>query len=73
MASDMAALIDKLGREVNVVGWSDGGNIGLELAFAHPDKVLKAVTLGAKYTNENWMAPPDSTVISPLPLDIEDF
>src|SRR5512137_1463851 len=36
MASDMSELIDKLNLgKVNVVGWSDGGNIGLELAFAH--------------------------------------
>jgi pimeloyl-ACP methyl ester carboxylesterase len=66
MASDMSELIDKLnlGR-VNIVGWSDGGNIGLELAFAHPEKVLKVVTFGANYTYENWMAPPDSVVMDP--------
>ncbi|MBE0653669.1 MAG: alpha/beta hydrolase [Bacteroidales bacterium] len=64
MASDMSELIDKLGLgKVNVVGWSDGGNIGLELAFAHPEKVMKVVALGANYTNENWMAPPDSVVM----------
>ncbi len=66
MASDMSELIDKLnlGR-VNIVGWSDGGNIGLELAFAHPEKVLKVVTFGANYTYENWMASPDSVVMDP--------
>jgi len=66
MASDMSELIDKLnlGR-VNIVGWSDGGNIGLELAFAHPEKVLKVVTFGANYTYENWMAPSDSVVMDP--------
>ncbi len=77
MASDMAALIDKLDLgKVNVVGWSDGGNIGLELAYAHPEKVLKVVTLGANYTNENWMAPPDSVVMAPddpLILRISEF
>jgi pimeloyl-ACP methyl ester carboxylesterase len=66
MASDMSELIDKLGLgKVNIVGWSDGGNIGLELAYAHPEKVLKVVTFGANYTNENWMAPPDSVVMDP--------
>jgi pimeloyl-ACP methyl ester carboxylesterase len=66
MASDMSELIDKLGLgKVNVIGWSDGGNIGLELAYAHPEKVLKVVTFGANYTNENWMAPPDSVVMDP--------
>lgn len=66
MASDMSELIDKLNLgKVNVVGWSDGGNIGLELAFAHPEKVLKVVTFGANYTHENWMAPADSVVMDP--------
>ena len=66
MASDMSELIDKLNLgKVNVVGWSDGGNIGLELAFAHPEKVLKVVAFGANYTYENWMAPPDSVVMDP--------
>lgn len=64
MASDMAELIDKLNLgKVNVVGWSDGGNIGLELAFAYPEKVLKIITLGANYTHENFMAPPDSVIM----------
>jgi len=66
MASDMSELIDKLNLgKVNVLGWSDGGNIGLELAYAHPEKVLKVVTLGANYTHENWMAPADNVVMDP--------
>lgn len=66
MASDMSELIDKLNLgKVNVVGWSDGGNIGLELAYAHPEKILKVVTLGANYTHENWMAPADSVIMDP--------
>jgi pimeloyl-ACP methyl ester carboxylesterase len=77
MATDVAALIDKLDLgKVNVVGWSDGGNIGLELAYAQPEKVLKVVTFGANYTNANWMALPDSTVMKPddpLILKITEF
>jgi len=66
MASDMNELIDKLKLgSVNIVGWSDGGNIGLELAFAHPEKVKKLVTFGANYTYENFMAAPDSVVMYP--------
>ena len=64
MASDMSELIDKLNLgSVHVVGWSDGGNIGLELALAHRAKVKKLVAIGANYTHENWMAPPDSVVM----------
>lgn len=66
MASDMSELIDKLNLgKVNIVGWSDGGNVGLELAFAHSEKVLKVVTFGANYTYENWMAPADSVTLAP--------
>jgi pimeloyl-ACP methyl ester carboxylesterase len=66
MASDMNELIDKLKLgSVYVVGWSDGGNIGLELAFAHPEKVRKLVAFGANYTWENFMAAPDSVVMDP--------
>lgn len=66
MASDMNELIDKLKLgSVYIVGWSDGGNIGLELAFAHPEKVKKLVTFGANYTFENFMAAPDSVVMDP--------
>ncbi len=64
MASDMSALIDKLNLgSVDVVGWSDGGNIGLELAFAHPQQVKKLVTFGANYTHENSAAPPDNVTM----------
>lgn len=66
MASDMNELIDKLKiGSVYVVGWSDGGNIGLELAFAHPEKVRKLVAFGANYTYEKWMAKKDSVVMDP--------
>ena len=64
MASDMSALIDKLNLgSVYIVGWSDGGNIGLEFALAHPQKVKKLVTFGANYTHENFTAPPDNVVM----------
>lgn len=66
MASDMNVLIDKLKLgSVDVVGWSDGGNIGLELAFAHPEKVKKLVTFGANFTYQNFMAAPDSVTMDP--------
>jgi pimeloyl-ACP methyl ester carboxylesterase len=66
MASDMSALIDKLNLgSVYVVGWSDGGNVGLELALAHPQKLKKLVTFGANYTHENFLAPPDSVAMEP--------
>jgi pimeloyl-ACP methyl ester carboxylesterase len=60
MASDMAALIDKLNLgSVDVLGWSDGGITGLELAYAYPGKVRKLVAVGANYSNKNFDAPND--------------
>jgi pimeloyl-ACP methyl ester carboxylesterase len=66
MASDMSALIDKLNLgSVDVVGWSDGGNVGLELALAHPQQVKKLVTFGANYTHVNFLAVPDNVAMEP--------
>lgn len=66
MASDVSALIDKLNLgKVNVVGWSDGGIVGLELAYAHPEQVLKVVAIGANFTHENFLAAPNNVVMEP--------
>ena len=48
MAADFEALLDHLGlSDVMVVGWSDGGVTGLQMAMNRPDLVGKVVTLGA--------------------------
>lgn len=59
MADDWAALINHLDiRSANILGWSDGGNIGLLLAIRHPEKVAKLVTMGANLR-------PDSSAVYP--------
>ena len=51
MAEDMLALLDSLHvRRVDIMGWSDGGNIGLDLAFHHPERVMHLVTFGANFS-----------------------
>ena len=53
MAEDMVALLDRLRiARADVVGWSDGGIIGLDLAIHHPDRVRKLVVFGANFTPE---------------------
>jgi pimeloyl-ACP methyl ester carboxylesterase len=48
MARDMAAFMDALQiRQADIVGWSDGGNIGLILAYSRPDLAGKLVVSGA--------------------------
>ncbi len=48
MADDVVALLDKLGiARADVVGWSDGAIIGLDLAIRHPDRVGKVFAFAA--------------------------
>ena len=48
MADDMAAVIRQLGvGPVDVIGHSDGGNVGLILAHDHPELVRRLVVSGA--------------------------
>lgn len=51
MAADALGLLDLLGiAKTRLVGWSDGGIIGLELAITHPDRLNRAVLYGANFT-----------------------
>ncbi len=50
MTSDIVGLLDHLGLDsVFVVGWSDGGIIGMHLASLYPKKVKKLVTISPNY------------------------
>lgn len=60
ISEDLNALLDHLKlKDVNVIGWSDGGIEGLLLAMNHPDKVKKLAVTGANL----W---PDSTAVDPF-------
>ncbi len=48
MSEDINALLDYLKIDsCNIIGWSDGGNIGLLLSIHHPEKVNKLAITGA--------------------------
>jgi pimeloyl-ACP methyl ester carboxylesterase len=48
MAEDLNGLLDRRGlKSVYVLGWSDGGILGLLLAIHHPDKVSRLAIMGA--------------------------
>jgi pimeloyl-ACP methyl ester carboxylesterase len=50
MASDVLALMDYLKIDsAYLVGWSDGGIIGLNIAIYHPERLRKLVAYGANY------------------------
>lgn len=70
MAEDYNTLLDTLHiKGCNLIGWSDGGIIGLLLAIHHPDKIEKLAVTGANLWN-------DSTAIAPdmpgIPVQILD-
>ena len=42
--------MDKLGiQKASIVGWSDGGIIGLDMAIRHPERLDKLFAFGANY------------------------
>jgi len=50
MGDDMIKLMDSLHiRKADVVGWSDGGIVGLDMAMKHPDRIAKLVAIGSNY------------------------
>ena len=50
LAGDVAGVMDHLGiASAAVVGWSDGGNIGLEMAINAPRRITRLFALGANY------------------------
>lgn len=53
MALDVNGFMDQLQvKKAKFVGWSDGGDIALELALIHPEKIDKAVIMGANFLGE---------------------
>jgi pimeloyl-ACP methyl ester carboxylesterase len=51
MADDTFKLLESLGlRSVDIVGWSDGAIIGLDLAMHHPELIRHLVAIGANFS-----------------------
>lgn len=73
MAEDVVALLDHLHvRRFDVMGWSDGGIVGLDLAMNHPDRVKHLVTFGANFRPDGlnpadveWMEHADAGSFGP--------
>ena len=54
MAEDVNTFLEKLKlKNVNILGWSDGGNIALILAMQNPDKVKKMAIMGTVLFNDD--------------------
>ena len=58
MGEDVRALLDHLHvRHANLLGWSDGGVVALDLAMHHPERVDRVVTFGANFRADGLNAP----------------
>jgi len=89
MADDYLALLDHLGiDQVALVGWSDGGIIGLDIAIRHPERLSRLFAFAANYTPEGVKASvaedptfnayvaragEDYARLSPTPDEFDDF
>ena len=58
MAEDVLTLMNQLGpARFDVMGWSDGGVTGIDLAIHHPERVKHLVTFGACFSPRGLNAP----------------
>jgi pimeloyl-ACP methyl ester carboxylesterase len=54
---DLAVVVQQLGlRQVDVMGYSFGGAVALQLAFQHPALVRRLVVVSAPYARNGWFA-----------------
>ncbi|SHF42826.1 alpha/beta fold hydrolase [Pedobacter caeni] len=55
MANDVSGLLQKLGlKKADILGYSMGGGVALQLAFQHPDMVRKLVIVSAGFAREGY-------------------
>lgn len=67
MASDVLHLMDHLKiTKASIVGWSDGGIIGLILAINYPERVNKLFTYGTNFNQSGYKSEPMDSVLRTL-------
>jgi pimeloyl-ACP methyl ester carboxylesterase len=55
MAEDVIGLMNRLKvPRADVMGWSDGGDVGLDLAIHHPERIRHLVTFGANFSPDGY-------------------
>ena len=65
MASDVVQLMNYLKiRKASIVGWSDGGVIGLILAIKYPERINKLFTFGANYNLSGYKTEPVDSILA---------
>ena len=65
MSDDMVKVLDSLKiNQADVVGWSDGAIIGLDLAMRHPTRIRRLVAISANYNPDGLAYTPS---VEPVP------
>jgi pimeloyl-ACP methyl ester carboxylesterase len=56
LADDIAALLDFLKiKQADVLGYSMGGGVAMQVAIRHPQKVRKVVSVSAVFRHDGWV------------------
>ncbi|MDQ1380757.1 MAG: hypothetical protein QOJ71_1476 [Actinomycetota bacterium] len=55
MADETIAFLEQLGGPAHLIGWSDGGNVGLLVAMRRPDLVGRLVMIGSNYHHDGLL------------------
>ena len=56
LADDIAALFDHLKiKRADVLGYSMGGGVAMQVAIRHPEKVRKVVSISAVFRHDGWV------------------
>lgn len=56
LADDTAALLDYLEiKQADVLGYSMGGGVAMQVAIRHPEKVRKVVSVSAVFRHDGWV------------------
>jgi pimeloyl-ACP methyl ester carboxylesterase len=65
MASDVLQLMNYLKiRKASIIGWSDGGIIGLILAIKNPERVSKLFTFGTNFNTSGYKTEPVDSILA---------
>ena len=56
LADDIAAMLDHLEiKQADLLGYSMGGGVAMQVAIRHPDKVRKVVSISAVFRHDGWV------------------
>jgi pimeloyl-ACP methyl ester carboxylesterase len=56
LADDVAALLDYLKiKQADLLGYSMGGGVAMQVAIRHPEKVRKVVSISAVFRHDGWV------------------